>query len=137
MDCYVFWTQVAQMQFPGPRAQGQEIFWDFMILLDSSHDSWENDGLFVKIAAMVLDICNKQVATRYLWSSLLVYNKISFKAINKLTVYSVHTHVPCGCYFLVLTKNFFVTLSRFWQLRGWGWVNLLKKEKLWWKSFFR
>ena len=27
-----------------------------MILLDSSHDSWENDGLFVKITAMVLDI---------------------------------------------------------------------------------
>ena len=56
MAWYVFWTQVAQMQFPGPRPQGQEIFWDFMILLDSSHDSWENDGLFVKIAAMALDI---------------------------------------------------------------------------------
>ena len=27
-----------------------------MILLDLSHDSWENDGLFVKIAAMVLNI---------------------------------------------------------------------------------
>ena len=27
-----------------------------MILWNSSHDSWENDGLFVKIAAMVLDI---------------------------------------------------------------------------------
>ena len=38
------------------KPQGQEFFWDFMILLDSSHDSWENDGLFVKIAAMALDI---------------------------------------------------------------------------------
>ena len=27
-----------------------------MILLDSSHDSWENEALFVKIAARVLDI---------------------------------------------------------------------------------
>ena len=40
----------------GSQTHGQEIFWDLMILLDSSHDSWENDGLFVKIAAMVLDI---------------------------------------------------------------------------------
>ena len=42
------------------------------------------------------------------------YNEISFKSINKLTVYSVHTCVQCGCYFLdshylykgVSTKNF-------------------------------
>ena len=27
-----------------------------MILLDSSHDSWENEVLFVKIAAWFLDI---------------------------------------------------------------------------------
>ena len=32
------------------------MFWDFLILLDSSHDSWENDGLFLKVSAMVLDI---------------------------------------------------------------------------------
>ena len=31
-------------------------FWDFMILLDSSCDSWENNGLFLKIEARVLDI---------------------------------------------------------------------------------
>ena len=56
MAWYLFWTKVAQMQFPGPRPKGQEIFWDSMILLDLSHDSSENDGLFVKIEAMVLDI---------------------------------------------------------------------------------
>ena len=39
-----------------PRPPGQEMFWDFLILLDSSHDSWENDGLFFKVSAMVLDI---------------------------------------------------------------------------------
>ena len=38
------------------KPQGQEFFWDFMILLDSSHDSWENEILFVKNAARVLDI---------------------------------------------------------------------------------
>ena len=32
------------------------MFRDFIILLDSSHDSWGNDGLFVKIAAIVLDV---------------------------------------------------------------------------------
>ena len=38
----------------GPKPQGQEIFWDLMILLDSSHDSWENEEvMFVKIAARV------------------------------------------------------------------------------------
>ena len=56
MAWYLFWTKVAQMQFPGPRPKGQEIFWDSMILLDLSHDSSENDGLFVKIEAMILDI---------------------------------------------------------------------------------
>ena len=55
MVWYVFLAQVAQM-FLGPKPQGQEIFWDFMILLDSSHDSWENEILFVKIVARVLDI---------------------------------------------------------------------------------
>ena len=40
MAWYVFWTQVAQIQFPGPRPQGHKIFWDFMILLDLSHNSW-------------------------------------------------------------------------------------------------
>ena len=39
--------------------------------------------------------------------------------------------------FLGLTKTF-VTLSRFWLIRGWQvWVNLLKKENLWQKSFFQ
>ena len=37
-----------------------------------------------------------------------------------------------------IDKKFFVTLSRFWPLRGskvWSWVNLLKKENLRQKSF--
>ena len=46
----------AQMYFLGPRPQGQEIFWDFMILIDSSHYSWENEVLFVKIEARDLDL---------------------------------------------------------------------------------
>ena len=45
-----------QIEFLDPRSQGQEIFWDFIILLDSSHDSWENEVLFVKIGARVLDV---------------------------------------------------------------------------------
>ena len=36
MAGFVFWAQVAQMCFLGSRSQGQEIFWDFIILLNSS-----------------------------------------------------------------------------------------------------
>ena len=42
---------------------GQKIFWDFIILLDSSHDSWKNEVLFVNIGARVLDL--------WLWIRLL------------------------------------------------------------------
>ena len=42
------------MQFLGPRFQGKYIFWDFIILLDWSHDSWKSEVLFVKIGARVL-----------------------------------------------------------------------------------
>ena len=41
------------MQFKGPRAQGQDIFCDFIILLESSYDSGENEVLFVKVGAKV------------------------------------------------------------------------------------
>ena len=34
----------------------KKFFWNFMILLDSCHDSWENEVLFVKISARVLDM---------------------------------------------------------------------------------
>ena len=44
------------MYFLGPMPEGQEIFWDFMILIDSSHYSWENEVLFVKIEARDLDL---------------------------------------------------------------------------------
>ena len=55
MAQYVFFAQVAQTELLGPRPQGQKIFWGFIILLDSSHNSWENEALFVKIGARVLD----------------------------------------------------------------------------------
>ena len=59
MAGYFFWVQVAQINvlFLGSRSQGQDSFWDFMILLDSSHHLWENEVLFVKIGARVLDLC--------------------------------------------------------------------------------
>ena len=38
-----------------PRPQGQSIFCDFIIQLDSSSNSKENEVLFVKIEARVLD----------------------------------------------------------------------------------
>ena len=59
MAGYFFWVQVAQInvRFLGSRSQGQDSFWDFMILLDSSHHLWENEVLFVKIGARVLDLC--------------------------------------------------------------------------------
>ena len=47
---------VAQNYFLGPRPQGQVIFWDFMILLDFSHDSWKNEVLFVKIGVRIPDL---------------------------------------------------------------------------------
>ena len=34
----------------------KNFFWDFMILLDSSRDSWENEVLFVKTVVFFLDI---------------------------------------------------------------------------------
>ena len=37
------------------RPEGHGIFWDFIILLDSSYDSGEDEVLFVKIRARVLD----------------------------------------------------------------------------------
>ena len=40
----------------GPKPQDQELFWDFLILLSLSNDSWENEALFVKIAARILDL---------------------------------------------------------------------------------
>ena len=39
-----------------PQTQTQNIFSDFIILLDSSHDSWENEVLFLKIEDGVLDL---------------------------------------------------------------------------------
>ena len=44
------------MEFLDPGSRGQDIFWDFPILLDLSHDSWENEVLFVKIGVRVLDL---------------------------------------------------------------------------------
>ena len=55
MAGYVLLAQLAQISFLGPRPQGQDIFCDSMILLDSSHDSWKNEVLFVKIRAIVLE----------------------------------------------------------------------------------
>ena len=34
----------------------KEIFWDFMILLDSYHNSWKDEVLFVKVLAIILEI---------------------------------------------------------------------------------
>ena len=56
MAGYVFWAQVAQIKFVGPRSQGQDIFSDFIILFDSSHDFWKNDSLLVKIRARVMNL---------------------------------------------------------------------------------
>ena len=42
----VSWPQTPRLNF----------FWDFMILLNSAHDSWENEALFVKIATRILDL---------------------------------------------------------------------------------
>ena len=55
MTGYVFWAQAAHMQFLSLRPQDQDVFRDFIILLDSSHNSWKNEVLFVKIGARVLD----------------------------------------------------------------------------------
>ena len=40
----------------GHRFWGQNFFLNFIMSLDSFHDSWENEVLFVKIEAMVLDL---------------------------------------------------------------------------------
>ena len=55
MGGYVFQAQVAQVWFLDPRPQGQEIFWDFIISLNSSHDSGENEVQFVKIGTRFLN----------------------------------------------------------------------------------
>ena len=61
----IFWVKLAQMQFLGPRLQGLEIFWEFIILLNSSHESWENEILFAKIGAKVLDLWLDTVKQSY------------------------------------------------------------------------
>ena len=53
---FIFWTQVAQMQLLGPTVQSQDNFWDSLTLMDSSHDSWVNEALFVEIGVRVLDL---------------------------------------------------------------------------------
>ena len=53
---WIQWAQLAQMWFQGPRPQGQIFFCGFIILLDYSHDSWENVVLPVKIGARFLDL---------------------------------------------------------------------------------
>ena len=45
----VLWARLAQMQFLEPRPQSQEIFWDFMILLDFPDHSWENEVCLWKL----------------------------------------------------------------------------------------
>ena len=57
MAWYVFHVQVAKMYFLSPRPQSLKIFWDFIILLDSSYHSGENEVPFVKVGARVLDLC--------------------------------------------------------------------------------
>ena len=44
------------MQFLGPRPQCHGTFSDFIILLDLSYNSGENEVLFLKIGARVLDL---------------------------------------------------------------------------------
>ena len=44
------------MQFESARPQGQGIFLDFMILLDSCYDFRENEVLSVKIGAKILEL---------------------------------------------------------------------------------
>ena len=56
MAWYFFWTKVAQIEFVDLRPQGQNVFWDFKILLDLPYDSRENNVLFVKIGAKFLDL---------------------------------------------------------------------------------
>ena len=53
---YVFWVQLVQKLFIGPRPQGQGIFQDFIIWFDLSYDLGEDEVLFVKIGARVLDL---------------------------------------------------------------------------------
>ena len=42
-----------------PRTQGQEFFWEFIILLGSSYKSWENEVLFMEIGGRVLNLVSK------------------------------------------------------------------------------
>ena len=56
MAWYFCWAQLAQMKFLRPQTPRSRNFLDNMILLNSSQDSWENEVLFVKIEARVLDL---------------------------------------------------------------------------------
>ena len=54
------WIRLIDLSAPiivsRPQTPRSRIFWDFIIVLDSSHDFWENEVLFVKSGAMVLDL---------------------------------------------------------------------------------
>ena len=47
---------MAKTQFLGYRPQSYDIFWDIIILLASYYGSGENEVLFVKIRAKILDL---------------------------------------------------------------------------------
>ena len=50
------WPKWPKCSFYAPEPQDQEFFWDFIIVLDSSRDSWENEVLFVKIGTRDMDL---------------------------------------------------------------------------------
>ena len=77
---------------------------------------------------------------------LLFWRQMQITVISKLATHTCTVWLLLSWFILGIFpisyirecwQRIFVTLSRFWLLRGWGWVNLLKKKKLWWKSFFR
>ena len=39
-----------------PQTPSSDSFWDFIVLLDSSHDFWENKLLFLKVETRVLEL---------------------------------------------------------------------------------
>ena len=61
-----------------------------------------------------------------------LFNSWNFQILFFQYSWKLHVHNLYAC--ISSRINPFVTFSEFWQLKGWVWVNLLKKEKLWQKS---
>ena len=76
MAGYIFWAQLAQMWFLGPKCQ--KISSNFIVLLNSSHDSGKNEVQFVNTGTTISE--------KSFWDSLYFHKTVYKKILDLLKV---------------------------------------------------